>query len=113
VDSVPLSRVYHLAVVDVPTPPTEPPATQRSRPEQNCPVEVRAIVQGDSRDTTFTVIAWGEQSKLLSAGEGVKTGDGWLAVSKIASDHIILRRGDVAHRCELNSAAPGRRHRTR
>jgi type II secretory pathway component PulC len=113
VDAAPLSRVYHLAVVDLPAPPAAPVASQRSQPERHCPVEVRAIVQGDSRATTFTVIAWGEHSTLLSAGEGVKTRDGWLAVSKIASDHVILHRGDVAHRCELNPAAPGRRHRTR
>ena len=106
--AAPLGRAYGLGVVEVPAPPADL-AAPRPAAETTCPVEVRAIVQGDSRDTTFTVIAWGEQSTLLSAGEGVKTPGGWLAISKIAADHVLLRRGDVAHRCELNSAAANER----
>ncbi len=103
-DGAPVYRAYGLGVVEVPAPPADL-AASRPAAVETCPVEVRAIVRGDSRDTTFTVIAWGEYSTLLSAGEGVKTPRGWLAVSEIAADHVLLRRGDLAHRCPLKSAA--------
>lgn len=106
--AAPLDRSYGLGVVEVPDPPADL-AARRPAAVDSCPVEVRAIIQGDSRDTTFTVIAWGDQSSLLSAGEGIKTPDGWLAISKIAADHVLLRRGDVAHHCPLKSAAANER----
>jgi hypothetical protein len=99
--SAPLSRVYGLGVSDVPAPPDVSAKLQLIN--QRCPVEVRAIITGDSRETTFAVLGWGEQSKLLWAGQGVKTPAGWIAISSIASDHVVLRRGDEAYHCKLGN----------
>ena len=98
-----LALRYGLGVVEeVPELPAElriaaaPEATLRA-----CPIEVRAIIQGD--DDAFAMIGVDGDSRLLRVGDGTKTDAGWVSVTAIDADAIRIRDRLGALRCPLRS----------
>ena len=95
---------YGLRVASVPAPPQDLPiSTLGIGP--TCPVEVRAIVTGEAPNDTFVVVAVGEESVLLQKSQGVRTRQGWVAISEIVADHVVLHKGDQVFDCFLGSPA--------
>ena len=94
---------YGLGIVGVPPPPADlalsPPAGA------SCPVEIRAIITADVPQDTFVVVAVGSGNALLLKGQGVRTEAGWVSISEIAADHVVLYRGGDKFDCTLGSAA--------
>lgn len=105
----PLSSGYGLSVVELPDPPVyDKPAARAD--ENRCPVEIRAIVAADDPSDSFAVLAWGEQSAVVTERQSQRTSAGWLRVTAIRPDHVVLRRGEVTFHCPLGTGgSDGRR----
>jgi hypothetical protein len=102
----PLASGYGLGVVELPEPPAPvKPAAQAD--ERRCPVEIRAIVAADDPSDSFAVLAWGGKSAVVNERQSERTSAGWLRVTKIRPDHVVLRRGEVTFHCPLGTG--GRR----
>jgi hypothetical protein len=95
---------YGLSVVSVPAPPADL-ATSSAGSNAACPVDIRAIVTGDTPADTFVIVAIGDESALLKKGQGLKSREGWVAISDVAPDRVVLRKGDQAFDCFLGAAA--------
>ncbi len=99
VASASLRPLYRLEVIEVPEPPAHIAAPPSATQIGDCPVEVRAIVSGEGE--AFAVVASGSTSELVRAGDGVRTPAGWVAVTAIEADHVVVRHGEATRRCAL------------
>lgn len=83
---------YGLGVVSVPPPPVERAGVAVSA----CP-EVRAVVLGESDESSFVVVG----DKVLHRGQALSWGGSQLMVQDLAAKQVTFVRGDVAVRCAL------------
>ncbi len=95
-----VSARYHLQVVELPP----PPAISPSPSAQGCPVELRAVLWAEDPADSLAVVAIGGQTEVLAAGESVRTAEGWVAVSQVASEYALVRKGGATYRCTLADA---------
>ena len=97
-----LTRAYGLQVTAaVPAPPSfaDRPGSQNA---SSCPLEVRAIVQGETSADSFAVLAVGNNSKLVRQGDGFHAGGSLLSVAAIESSGVMVRLGENLVRCDFN-----------
>ena len=73
------------------------PLTEAQPLALSCP-DVRAIVTGDS---PFAVIAWNEQSQVISAGKTIRSPSGDVMVRRIVSKSITFAQADTTLQCKL------------
>ena len=95
-----LAKGYTLPVVPVPEPPAGAlPAT--SAGGSGCPLELRGIVIGEHGDALAILARPAGESVLMRRGEGIRASGGWVALEKLAPDHVVLRQGSHRWRCNL------------
>ncbi len=98
-----LTVQFGLGVVALPEPPAFLPTPVAAAPI--CPIEVRGFISGGEPEETFVVVAVGDNSSLLKVGQGIRTRDGWVAISGIFSERVVVRRGDAAFDCYFGGGA--------
>lgn len=107
-----LPRRYGVQVVAMPAPPSAegrapiaddrlPMADNRSPIAEavglSCP-DIRAIVTGDS---SFAVIAWDDQSQVVSTGKTIRSPAGEVSVRRISAKSITFAQADTTLQCKL------------
>jgi hypothetical protein len=99
---------YGLAVTGaVPPPPGAPAASvapagaASASGRAACPIEVRAVVEGEEPGDSFAVVVAGGESRLLRLGEGLKAGAKRLAVARIEAGAVTLRTAEGSIRCDF------------
>ena len=117
-----LASSYGLGVVEVP----EPPVFQATAASElfDCPVELRGVVQAEAGENAaeveldeageplaavggagFAVLADGADSWLLGPGQGVYTARGYLRVTAVETDAVVMQFAGGTHRCRLIGGA--------
>jgi hypothetical protein len=91
------------------SPPPLPLAPMPAQPridiepaDANCPWPLRGLVRGAASFAVFEVLG---ESVLLHPGDGARTPEGFVAVSSIDDDGVVLRDRAGAHLCRFNEEA--------
>lgn len=92
-----LARAYGLGLAPLPKPPDIPAVPV----QEHCPLEIRGIWQSD---TPLALVAVGDESYVLEAGQGVRTGQGWVAISMIFNGMVVVHMDGRAFACPLGLA---------
>ena len=88
---------YNLPVTEIP-----PPLALLNRLKNGCPLEVRGLVVGETRESTFAMVALIQETRLLRVGESVDIAGIIFTAHEIGPETLILQQGDVAIRCALS-----------
>ena len=93
---------YKLPVAPVPDPPADLMAgADLATREATCPVELRAVVEGP--EDAMAVIEVAGESRVVRAGERLRTVQGRIAIGRVMSGAVTVYHGGMTHRCVLST----------